>query len=736
MTNPETTHPSNAPVVQERLRLLCDVHDVGTTFSGWDGAPHEVAPGTLITVLAALGVSADTNDSIEAALVDAELAPWRRMLPPAVVGVAGTEILVPVHVPHGTAVCLWIITEDGEERSPTQRDLWVEPRTVDGRLTGRATFELPRDLPLGWHTLHAEADADADAEACGERAQATVVVVPDRLTTAEPLKRRRGWGLAAQLYSVRSKRSWGIGDFSDLADLAAISASRGADYILVNPLHAAEPSPPVQPSPYSPSTRRFVHPLYVRIEAVPELAYLPVKNREVIDRAAQKARRLNRDADRLDRDRSYAAKLEALELLYQVKRSPVRERAFQTFRREQGAGLEDFALWCALRENVGPEDPLWQDPDRAPGSPFAERQRRKLARRIDFYCWLQWICDEQLESTQWAARQAGMRLGVIHDLAVGADLNSADAWTLRAVLAPGISVGAPPDMYNQLGQNWSQPPWHPRRLAEAGYAPFRDMLRTVFRHAGGVRVDHILGLFRLWWIPEGNSPIDGTYVGYDHEALIGILALEAQRAGAVVIGEDLGTFEPWVQEYLAARGILGTSILWFENDGDAPLPPEKYRTQCLASVNTHDLPPTAGYLAGDHVLLRDRLGLLEGSLSEEHAAHQESLNAVLQLVRERGLLPADGAVTEQQTIEALYRLLAQSPSMLLGVALTDGVGERRVQNQPGTGDEYPNWQVPLADEAGRPVLVEELEKGSRFNALLAAVEDSLRASGTSRHGRQ
>jgi 4-alpha-glucanotransferase len=285
-------------------------------------------------------------------------------------------------------------------------------------------------------------------------------------------------------------------------------------------------------------------------------------------------------------------------------------------------------------------------------------------------------------------------------------------------------------MYNQQGQDWNQPPWHPARLAEAGYAPFRNMLSTVLRHAGGIRVDHILGLFRLWWVPAGNSPRDGAYVTYDHNALIGILALEAQRAGAVVIGEDLGTFEPWVRDYLADRGILGTSILWFENDGDSPLPPERYRTQALASVNTHDLPPTAGYLAGDHVALRSRLGLLERSEAEERADHDATLEKMMGLLRERGLLP-DGGVgddhgSEERTIEALHRLLAQTPSILLGVALVDAVGERRVQNQPGTTEAlYPNWQVPLGDPAGKPVFIDDLPGNARFNSLLAAVSESL-----------
>ncbi|WP_457965117.1 4-alpha-glucanotransferase [Arthrobacter sp. D1-29] len=732
--------PAQSPVDSHLLQRLADAHGVGTSFQGWDGLPHSVAPETLIKVLAALGVPAHTNELIEAALAEAELAPWRRMLPPAVVVQQGEMALVPVHVRDGATAKLSIHLEDaagpGQKAEPPvveaiQQDVWIQPQDVDGLLTGRATFALPQDLPLGWHTLSAESE--------GNTAEGTLVVVPARLTTATPLEQRRGWGLATQLYSLRSKRSWGIGDFADLADLATLSGERGADYVLVNPLHAAEPVPPVQPSPYSPSTRRFFNPLYIRVEDIPELAYLKPRRRAVVDRLLEQVQGLNRDGERLDRNTVYAAKLEALELLYHARRSPTRQAAFDEFCRMSGSGLDDFALWSAVREDIGPEDPFWTDPALALGKPEAEGLREKLSDRIGFHRWLQWICDEQLENAQQAALRAGMRLGVVHDLAVGVDLSSADAWTLRGVLAPGISVGAPPDMYNQLGQDWNQPPWHPGRLAEAGYAPFRNMLSTVLRHAGGIRVDHVLGLFRLWWVPAGNSPRDGAYVRYDHEALIGILALEAQCAGAVVIGEDLGTFEPWVRDYLAARGILGTSILWFENDGDSPLPPERYRKQALASVNTHDLPPTAGYLAGDHVELRSRLGLLERSEEAERTEHLATLEKMMGLLRERGLLPEGSAASsrgpgagavlpesEEQTVVALHRLLAQTPSVLLGVALVDAMGERRVQNQPGTTEAlYPNWQVPLGGPDGRPVLLDDLPRNARFNTLLAAVQEAL-----------
>ena len=316
-----------------------------------------------------------------------------------------------------------------------------------------------------------------------------------------------------------------------------------------------------------------------------------------------------------------------------------------------------------------------------------------------------------------------MALGIVHDLAVGVHQDGADTWALQDVMARGVSVGAPPDAFNQVGQDWSQPPWRPDRLAEAGYGPYRDMLRTVLRHAGGVRVDHILGLFRLWWVPEGRPAAEGTYVRFDHEALIGILALEAWRAGAVVVGEDLGTVEPWVRHYLAARGVLGTSILWFERDyeADVALSPERWRPLCLASVTTHDLPPTAGYLAGEHIRIRDDLGLLTRPVEEERQLDEADRESWLALLVERGWLVAGAEHDVPAVTLALHRALAATPSRLLGVALTDIVGDVRAMNQPGTSDEYPNWQLPLADGDGAPVLLDDLVGSPRAAELAAAL---------------
>ena len=251
------------------------------------------------------------------------------------------------------------------------------------------------------------------------------------------------------------------------------------------------------------------------------------------------------DADTLDRDRVWAAKRAALELVHRQPRRESRQRSFDAFRAREAEGLRDFATWCALAERFGLPTSTWPDDVRDPTSSKAEALRDELADRVCFHEWLQWCLDEQLAAAQRAAIEAGMAIGVVHDLAVGVHPDGADSWALSSTLARGVSVGAPPDMYNQLGQDWVMPPWRPDRLAEVGYAPYRAMMRTILRHAGGLRIDHVIGLFRLWWVPPGCRPSDGTYVGYDHEALVGILVLEAHRAGAVVVGEDLGTVEPW-----------------------------------------------------------------------------------------------------------------------------------------------------------------------------------------------
>ena len=694
-------------------------HDLGvsTRYWGWDGAEKDVADTTLHAILAALGTPVAADEDIAAARARRERAPWERTLPPVTVIREDRSASVPVHVDHGTPVTVHVLLEEGGRVDLVQGEDNTPPFDLDGVLRGRARFELPEGLPLGWHRLVAETGAGP--------AEADLVVTPARLTVHEQYAARRAFGVQAQLYSVRSERSWGIGDLADMRDLAAITAARhGADFLLVNPLHASSPTPPVEPSPYLPVTRRFTAALYLRIEDVPEFRSLTDFARQKVDLLRGTVAERNTRGDRLVRDEVLNAKLAALEELFAVPLTAGRQALLDAYRAREGQGLEDFALWSAIAGSVRgtPDEVQLQHLD----EDVLTKARTELADRIEFHVRVQWWLDEQMAAAQAAAREAGMRIGIMHDLAVGVEQVGADSWALQDVLARGATVGAPADQYNQQGQNWSQPPWHPEHLREASYRPWRDMLRTLMRHAGALRIDHVLGLFRLWWIPEGHEAADGAYVSYDHEAMIGILALEAQRSGTLVVGEDLGTFEPWVREVLVDRGILGTSILWFEYDAQGrPLRAEDYRTLCMASVNTHDLPPTAGYLAGDHVTLRHELGLLERPLAEELAADAAGREEVLDVLRAEGLLPPGPVEDVEETVIALHRHLARTPSMLLGVSLVDCVGERRIQNQPGTDEEYPNWRIPLADPEGRPVGLDEIASDPRTARLLAAVREGI-----------
>jgi 4-alpha-glucanotransferase len=523
-----------------------------------------------------------------------------------------------------------------------------------------------------------------------------------------PRPARRSWGFTVQLYALRSRRSWGHGDLADLAELAAWSArALGAGFVLVNPLHAAEPAPPVSPSPYLPMTRRYLSPLYLRVENVPGYESLP--GRRQIEDLAAPLRAASASPALIDRDRAWRAKRAALELLHARPMDAARRAAFGRFRLAEGQALEDWATWCALAEIHGPDWRAWPPPLRDPRSAATAAERARLAGRVRFHAWLQWLAAGQLAAAQAAARAAGMAIGVIGDLAVGSHPGGADAWAHQELLVPGMSVGAPPDEFNQRGQDWSQPPWHPGRLAAAGHRPLAELAGAGFAHTGGLRADHVMGLFRLWWIPAGMPPGQGAYVRYQHEATVGALAGAAARAGGLAIGEDLGTVEPWIRGYLARRGILGTSMLWFERDpGGRPLPPARWRRWCLATVGTHDVPPARAFLTGEQVTLRARLGLLTRDPDTERRAAAAALAAWRSALVSEGILAAGARPGPAALTAALYAYLARTPAALIGVSLADAVGERQPQNLPGTTTEYPNWRLPLCDAEGSPVLLEDL----------------------------
>ncbi|GAB2743609.1 4-alpha-glucanotransferase [Streptomyces bullii] len=700
MTTPRPAEPPS-----EDLTRLASLHGVATSYSPSPDRTVAASATAVTLTLAALGVDASTPQAVRAALAARERELGERLLPPTVVGWSASTPAALAALPDGTR--LRIETEQGETRA------------------------FAGQLPPGVHRLTATAPD-------GRSARAHLVVAPPRL----PAPAGRSYGLLVQLYSLLSRRSWGMGDLGDLGELAAWAGrALGAGFVQVNPLHAAVPGAPTDPSPYRPSSRRFPDPIHLRVEEIPEYAY--AEDRERLDALLERAGRLREAVlDKgalIDRDAVWELKRQALELVLQVPLGPGRRAAYCDFLAEHGQALEDHATWCALAEVHGPDWHRWPTGLRDPRSADTARARAGLMDRIDFWSRLAWLTDAQLTAAQGAAREAGMPVGIVHDLAVGVHPAGADAWAQQRYFAAGMSVGAPPDAFNARGQDWGLPPWRPDRLAESGYAPFRDLLRALFRYAGALRIDHVMGLFRLWWVPQGHPPTEGTYVRYDAEAMLAVLVLEASRAGALVIGEDLGTVEPGVREALRERGVLGTSVLWFERDweGDGqPLPPDRWRADCLATATTHDLPPTAARLTGEHVDLRDGLGLLTRPLEEERAEAAADTAQWLAVLTRLGLLQGAGGTdvsSEEAEIQAVHRFLLRTPARMIGVWLPDGVGDRRPQNLPGTWDQYPNWRLPVADAEGRPVTLEELAASPRLHALVEVLRSAggRRGTGTS-----
>ncbi|MFJ2151192.1 4-alpha-glucanotransferase [Streptomyces microflavus] len=730
------------------LSRLAALHGVATSYSPSPDVTVSVPDDTVIAVLAALGVDAGTPEDVRRSLVAAQAR--SRLLPPTVVVWAG-EPLPPAltGLPPGSAVTVEPEQADGP---PVPGLTWTVPETAsswkvpeaassgsapeaassgsapEAASSGSAPEAAeamtepggPRPAaPAGWteppygvHRLHVRAPDHHEATA-------TLVVAPARV----PQPPGRTHGFLVQLYSLLSARSWGMGDLGDLADLAAWSGrTLGSGFVQVNPLHAAVPGKPTDPSPYRPSSRRFPDPVHLHVESVPEYGH--VRDRATLDDLRQDAAALseavlNKGA-LIDRDAVWELKRQALELIAEVPLTPGRRAAYCDFLAEQGQALEDHALWCALAEVHGPDWHSWPEPLRDPRSPGTARARAGLLDRVDLHCRLAWLTATQLADAQRAAEDAGMEIGIVHDLAVGVHPAGADTWAQQDAFAHGMSVGAPPDAFNARGQDWGLPPWRPDVLAATGYAAFRGLLRGLLAHAGALRIDHVMGLFRLWWVPEGRPPTDGTYVAQDAEAMLAVLVLEAHRAGSVVVGEDLGTVEPGVREALARRGVLGTSVLWFERDWDGdgrPLAPERWRRDCLATATTHDLPSTAARLTGDHVTLRHRLGLLTRPLDEELTEDVTSTAEWLALLARLRMLP-EGDGNEEAAVRAVHRFLLATPARMTGVWLPDTVGDRRPQNLPGTWDQYPNWRLPVADAEGHPVTLEEIAASPRLHGLM------------------
>ncbi|MGY1796098.1 4-alpha-glucanotransferase [Geodermatophilus sp. SYSU D00525] len=532
--------------------------------------------------------------------------------------------------------------------------------TLEDGSTRHVDGELPADFPLGYHWLQ---------EPGGPRRR--LVVSPGRCWLPED----RAWGWAVQLYATRSRGSWGIGDLADLRAVREMAAGQGAGFVLINPLHAVAPTPQQEASPYLPATRRFRNPVYLRVEEVP--------GADRVDLGGDAGRALS-EGDLIDRDAIWARKREVLRRVFDATGRD--DPAFPDWWWHQGQKLQDWATWCALADVHGPDWHTWPEELRDPRSGAVGSFVAGHERDVAFHAWLQWCLSLQLE-------RATEGMTVIQDLPIGVAGGGADAWTWQGVLAQGATVGAPPDEFNAQGQDWGSPPLVPWRLQEWDYEPFVESIRATMAGAGGLRIDHVMGLFRLWWVPSGGSAADGAYVRYPAEDLLDIVALESHRAQAVVVGEDLGTVEDGVREALAEHGILSYRLLWFEDDDPAEWPEE-----AMAAVTTHDLPTVAGLWTGADV--------------EEQREHGTGSDEELERGR-RSLLERLPGLREdarpETAVTRAHELLGRAPSLLLSATLDDALAVRRRPNMPGTTDR-PNWSLPLPvpveDLAGHPLLQE------------------------------
>ena len=709
-----TQQTESAERIARPLIQLAKLNGISTSYIDQLGTYVEIRDEVLVSVLAALGVDASSDEAIAASY---ELTKQRiadTLVEPTIVKFIGKEATTPIRA-KGHDVTLRLLLEDGT-RYEGNLCMYLAPQT-DGSLM----LTLPDDIPAGYHTLHVNAGP--------LHGEARLICAPARVPLPPAVAEKQRWGWMAQMYSIRSAESWGVGDYGDLKLLLTDAAEKShADFMLINPIHATAPVEPLEPSPYLPESRRFMNVTYIRPQDIEEYAGLDETALAEVERLHAEVAPANDNADELDINSAWWHKRQALQLVFKVPRSAERQAAFEAFKEAAGPDLRAFAAWSVAFQVWGaPWEGTWfAETNR--DSPEVAELMRDHADMVEFECWLQWIADEQVTAAQTAARESGMALGLMQDMAVGVHSLGADVWWNPERFAVGsVTVGCPPDFYNQQGQDWGQPPFNPNYLAKTGYGVYREMVHNMFSHAGAVRIDHVLGLFRLWWIPQGEGARGGAYVTYDYEAMIAILTIEASRVNGLVVGEDLGTVPDYVRTVLAEHGLLGCTVEWFArvddspNAGDPYADPADYRKYALASVTTHDLPPTAGYLQFEHVKLREELNLLTGPVEEFQASATAERQAMLdRLVESELITPEIAADVDdhiQEIVEAMHKMLLRSPSVLLQAALVDGVGETRAQNQPGTSSEYCNWRVPLAGPDHKVVHTDEVFDLPRVKSL-------------------
>lgn len=696
----------------ERLARLAEAAGVEPRYWDIQGRLYETTPGAARALLGALDLPAGSDGEIAASLELLSEEKWGAPLPPVAVAREHEEILAPLRLPlDGAKTVRWSVRLESGESRAGECDLQSLPIEETGFARGAPVglrrFRLA-PLPAGYHELRLEA---AKETVC------LLIVAPARCYLPAERAGGRFWGVSAQLYALRSSRDWGVGDLGDLRTLIELTAAHGADAIGVNPLHSLFLDEPERASPYSPNSRLFRNPLYLDVTAVPDFAESDAARAFVETPEMTRAISAARAGDLVDYMAVAEIKLAVLEQLHRsfeanhAARASARGLAFRDFVERSGEALQRFAAFQMLSEHFGGHDwRSWPRSFRDCESRDVAALRRRNAHRVAFFSYLQWLCEEQFLKAAEEARGSGMAIGLYNDLAVGADAASADHWAYRDVYAGGLRVGAPPDPFNERGQEWGVIPLNPRRLRAARYAHFIALLRANMREAGALRIDHVMGWRRLFLIPVGAPPASGAYVNYPLDDLLAIAALESRRNRCLLIGEDLGTVPEGFRERMTAENVLSCRVFYFEREQDRFRPPEDYPTLAATSASTHDLPTLRGFWRGEDIAAKARLGTF-GSPEEEQearAARARDKRRLLQALGDEGLLPEGTAPSDADHLDwtpalarAVHVYLGRTPSLLLMVQLDDLANQLHQANLPGSIAEHPNWRIrlsrPLAD---------------------------------------
>lgn len=648
-----------------------------------------------------------TRDAFHA-LLEVNAAPPGILAPATVIRTDSPGMFV-VTLPAGswTERLAWtIVLEDGSVRRGTAelRDAPVvgsferDGRTIDQRGI------VAGELPLGYHRLAVDAGAYGSADG------ALIVVPPAVYRTPHG----RQWGIAVQLYTLRTPRNWGIGDFTDLIGFVELAAGVGADYVGLNPLHAPHRSNPDAASPYAPTSRRFLNWLAIDVEAVPE-ASDPAVRAAIADPAFGAQLEMLRATSIVDYVGVAGVKDTILRRCFAVMRARREtETAFRDFIGAGGTALERFATFETLVERLGREVASWPPTYRDPSSDDVKAFARAERPAIEYSMYLQFHAARQLAAAAQIAQDRGVAL--YRDLAVGVDVNGADVWIDPQAYVPSVSVGAPPDLLNPDGQDWGLPPLDPNGLARDGYRTMAELFRANMLAAGALRIDHVMSLARLFWSPRGRSALEGTYVAYPFDDLLGILALESIRARCSVIGEDLGTVPVGFRERMAQAGVLSYRIFFFEREPDAGfIAAEGYPALSLAATGTHDLATFAAWLGGSDIDLRAGLGVGDPQrIAQEHAERETDRHRLVAILRRSGDLERDDAAPDDVLIAA-HHFLGRSPARIVMMQVDDAIGETLPINVPGTWDQYPNWRRKLGLE------LDAIGRDPRFAALCATL---------------